>query len=828
MIDPFGRLPFAQALDWLVQQDVPAGEVLWVMPRIETVSEFKRLWAQHHAGQASLGPLIQTADRLSQPTALGPWLSLQADLVGILRQLPKLSGGSSPAQLWGLAQEYLELALRQVLLQKRNTDVLTDYSANNVFSAEETRVVAQLADTYRAELMSLLPRPEPMDRPVRQVVWFDDGETVPGLWLDLFFPDVPVQVFKLPAIEGPIPWQQLGNRRFFGDSSPVVLQIAPDETTQAQQAACQIVQWLREDPQQEVAVAVLDRLAARRMVGLLAQAGVLVDDRTGWRLSTSSVAGWFDQLLQRFAAHGQLDEMTQPFTGQPLECFKPWALGQSGSRCTLGKWSAAFLALFEQQGLDAVLQVDEAGQQLLTVLGLMQQVPSATEFDSKEFLAAWRSWAESQRFRPQDIESPVRMVPLLSTRMRSFARVLVLGCAQSHFQESPPGLLPPAVAQELGFPGPRLARVQKISALFELMLHSQKVRVLHCAQVAGKPEMLLPELSWLDIVLRDGADLELDWSSRWYRQLPSLEIEIHAQAEEDLRITALADSGSVPDSIRVTALDDWVACRLRFGLKHALPWPAQREEGRMRYEQLRGIFVHKVLEKTAGFMALPGQASQQLEAWKHALLDQAQAVWSQLDLADQATVYPFLRFFNQIVPRLAGKLMERQIQGWQFKGAEQNVEYRLTLQPSGTPLNLKGRVDRLDKRHSELAISDIKFTSPVALKARLKDPLTQPQLPAYQAILNSPDAQLDFLGLHKDKVDWVSFPPLGDEYQQQGFSSWGEVLLDELARELDSFFDGQNLWQPNPGDACDYCAVSGVCRPKAPLKSDTGEEGDDE
>jgi ATP-dependent helicase/nuclease subunit B len=831
-IDPFQATPFGLAFDWLAQSELDAQQVLWVMPRIETVGSFKRYWAQYHAGLAALGPWVQTADRLSQPAAMGPWLALQADLVGVLRELPLLGGGSSPSQLWGLAQEYLELALRQVLVQKRNTSALAEYAEHNTFAWEEAQVVATLAQTYQAELMDLLPKPaEPMGRQPLQVVWFDDGETVPGLWLELFYPGVPVQVFKLPAIEGPQPWQALGASRFAEKPNPVVLQVAPDETTQAQQAAHQILEWLRADPTTEIAVAVLDRLAARRMVGLLADVGVLVDDRTGWRLSTSNVAGWFDHLLRQFVEHGQLTAITQPFTGLPLEHLEPWAFGKSGNRYTLAQWAAAFAALFEKHGLDLALQPDEAGQQLLTVLGLMQQVPAETEFDAKEFLAAWRSWAESQRFRPLDIESPVRMVPLLSTRMRPFQRVLVLGCAQSHFQESPPGLLPPAVAQELGFPGPRLARIQKISALYELLLHSSEVTLLHSAQVAGKPEMLLPELTWLDIVLRDCASVEQHWSSSWHRTPANLEIEVQRQPEQALQITALGNAGSLPDSIRVTALDDWAACRLRFGLKHALPWPQQREEVAMRYQQLRGIFVHKVLEKTAQHMVLPGQPVNQLQAWKQTLLDQARLVWNNLELAQQATVYPFLKFFDQIVPRLAGKLMERQIQGWQFKGAEQKVEHKLVLQPGGASLALKGRVDRLDMRGDSLAISDIKFTNPAVLKKRLADPLSQPQLPAYQAMLNNPGAQLDFLGLHKDKVDWVSFPPLSDEYREQGFESWGDVLLSELSQELNSFFEGREVWQANPGDACEYCAVRSVCRPEthpAFHGGDAGEEGEDE
>jgi ATP-dependent helicase/nuclease subunit B len=831
-LDPSVGSPFESAFDWLGNTDIAPAEVLWVMPRIETVGGFKRTWALNHQGQPSLGPWLQTADRLSQPAAMGPWLALQADLVGVLRGMALLSGGSSRTQLWGLAQEYLELALRQVLVQKRNSTALAQYADDNTFAAEEAQVVATLAQTYHAELSALLPKPAvPTTRQPRQIIWFDDGETVPGLWLELFYPDVPVQVFKLPAIEGPAPWRQLGEMRFGQQPCPVVLQIAPDETTQAQQAAHQILTWLRADSTTEIAVAVLDRLAARRMVGLLADAGVLVDDRTGWRLSTSNVAGWFDQLLQQFADHGQLTSVQQPFSGQPLEHFDAWAFGKTGECHTLARWAGAFVALFEKYALDAALQTDEAGLQLLTVLGLMQQVPAHTEFDAQEFLAAWRSWAESQRFRPLDIESPVRMVPLLSTRMQQFKRVLVLGCAQSHFQESPPGLLPPAVAQELGFPGPRLARIQKVSALYELLVRSGEVCLVHSAQVAGKPETLLPELTWLDIVLRNSDDLDQHWSAKWHRVPANLEVQVREQAEQPLQLTALENRGSLPESIRVTALDDWAVCRLRFGLKHALPWPLQRDEGAMRYEQLRGIFVHKVLEKTAQHMATPGQPVNQLEAWKQTLLDQAQRVWSKLELDERATVYPFLKFFDQIVPRIAGKLMERQIQGWQFKAAEQQFEYPLVLQPGGALLTLKGRVDRLDARGDALAISDIKFTNPVVLRKRLADPLTQPQLPAYQAMMNTPGAQLDFLGLHKDKVDWVSFPPLSDEYLEQGFVSWGEVLLDELSRELNVFFEGKAVWQANPGDACEYCAVRGVCRPETlPQFNDgmAGEEGEDE
>lgn len=827
-VDPESASPFDMAFDWLKRAGIEAGDVLWIMPRIETVGSFKRCWALQHRGKPTLAPRIQTADRLSQPAAVGPWMALQADLVGVLRNLPVLASGASRAQLWALAQEYLELALRQVLVQKHNSTAISDYAGHNPFAAEEVQVVQQLAATYRAELMAMLPGLDHAGAPKpAQVVWFDDGETVPGLWLELVYPEVPVQVFKLPQVEGPAPWQNLGAARLLQQPSPVVLQIAPDENAQAQQSARQILDWLDADPDTEIAVAVLDRLAARRMVNLLAAVGVLVDDRTGWRLSTSNVAGWLDELLQRYASQGELSHLNQPFTGLPLEDFQPWACAKRDARLTLSDWATAFCELFQRFQLDDMLRQDEAGQQLMVLLGLMLQSPSQTGFDAHEFVAAWRYWAENQRFRPFDIESPVRMVPLLSTRLRRFKRVLVLGCAQSHFQESPPGLLPPAVAQALGFPGARLARIQKISALHELLLHSQQVTLLHCAQVSGKPDMLLPELTWLDIVLRDPEQVQAHWSAAWFRMLSNLEIQVREQPEQPLMLSALGNARSVPATLRVTALDDWMTCRLGFGLKHALPWVAQPREGGMGYQQLRGVFIHKVLEKTAVQMARPGQAVNQLETWKNTLRDQAERVWSQLSLAERSIVYPFLKFFDQIVPRVAGKLMERQIQGWQFRAAEESLQHELKLPSSPVPIVLKGRVDRLDVRGESIAISDIKFKKPSELKKRLADPLSQPQLPAYQMMLGSPDAQLDFLGLHKEGVEWVRFPELPDEWREAGFQSWGEVLFSELTRELNRFFSGEEIWPASPGKACEWCSVRGVCRPAvSPVQS--AEDDEDE
>jgi hypothetical protein len=820
--------PFKDAFEWISNNSVNPAKVLWVMPRIEILAQFRHYWAQQNPNQSLIGPWVQTADRLSQPAAMAPWLSLQADLVGVFRETSLIGAGASGTQLWSLAQEYLELAMRLVLLQNYNTSPLANYAQSNSFAAKESLVIFQLAQTYHAELMALVPKAAVYSHQMPEyIVWFDDGEAVPGYWLKKFYPNVPIQVFKLNAIENPQPWQELVRARFGEHANSIVLHVAPDETTQAQQAAHQILEWLSENSEDEITVAVIDRLAARRLIGLLADVGVLVDDRTGWRLSTSNVAGWFDQLLQQYIERGQLIEIVRPFTGFPIENVEPWVFGGADEPHTLSQWALAFCRLFERYDIEEALYRDEAGEQLLCALSVMRQSTSQTVFDAHEFQTAWRSLAESLRFRPQDIESPVRMVPLLSTRMCRFNRVLVLGCAQSHFQESPPSLLPPSVAQEFGFSKPRLARIQKISALYELLMYSNQVTLLHSAEVAGRPEMLLSELTWLDLLLRKVDGLSHEWSSVWHRTLGNFEMSVSALPEQPLKLKALQEGKSVPNTLRVTALDDWVACSLRFGLKHVLPWSQQRDLGSKSYEQLRGNFIHKVLERTAYQMAQAGQGLSELKVWKKVLLDQAQGVWERLEFKDRAIIYPFLKFFGQIVPRVAGKLMERQIQGWQFKAAEKEVVMTLKLQPSGYIVNLKGRIDRLDQRDDSLAIADIKFTNPTVLRKRLEQPLSQPQLPAYQVMLNHQSTQLDFLGLHSDNVDWVTFPSMSDDWKALGFLSWGDVLVSQLSTDLDHFFSGQVEWNASPGEACRWCDVKGICRPNGDMVTGGNEEDDE-
>ncbi|MCQ8894946.1 PD-(D/E)XK nuclease family protein [Limnobacter humi] len=816
--------PLDEALQWFAGQPLDPQRVLWIMPRVEAAAEFKTRFQSVMAARAGqpdgpvLSPHIQTADRLSQPAAPTAWWALKAELVSILQGLPNLTGGLSLPQVWALAQEYLDLALRLTWVRASGPTRWAEYLQSNAFSAEEGQVVSRLADAFGDELERQIASPSIPPQALDQIVWLDDGEPLPGWWIERFFPEVPVKRLSLPMIEGPQAWVDWVHRRWVSGPAgpvapPVVLHEAPDETAQAHQAAACIVNWLESTandsgPGRSITVAVLDRLAARRLVALLAEVGVQVDDRTGWRLSTANVAGWMDALLRQWVEQGQIDLFRHPLTGEVKPDAQPWAL--HGDR-TLAQWAQAVLDMLEHRGLLSDLLQDEAGRLVVQGWRQMRLLQADAQFSAAGLLAAWRHWAEQERFRPEDVRSPVRMVPLMSTRLRTLDHVLVLGCAASHFQESPPGLLPPAVAQELGFPGPRQARMQKLSALYELLNQAHVVSLVHCVQSAGKPESLLPELLWVGL-------LQQRFSYPGWQVVPNgQQVQVDACATEALALRALPDALSVPAQLSVTALDDFAACPLRFGLKHAMPWPRQRDEGLPSFPQLRGIFVHRVLEKAARQLQMPGVKVDDLQTWKTALQQQANAVWHGLTLEEQGLLHPFIAVFDRLIPRVAGQLMGRYLQGWRMDTAEARVDGALPLKQTGVDLPLSGRVDRLDRLGSHVSIVDIKFKPLPVLKKMAAEPLSAPQLPMYQALLKAPSAELMFLGIHTDDVAWVPMPPPTQEQSQQGQGNWGEVVWQTFAVELDAFFSAQADWQASPGDACTHCDAHWVCRPDSML-----------
>ena len=98
---------------------------------------------------------------------------------------------------------------------------------------------------------------------------------------------------------------------------------------EARAAELQVRRWLLEG-KSSIAIVAQDRLAARRVRALLERAEVLVQDETGWILSTMSVSTvlmrWLDALQSDFYYQDMLDLLKSPymFADQPANERKQW------------------------------------------------------------------------------------------------------------------------------------------------------------------------------------------------------------------------------------------------------------------------------------------------------------------------------------------------------------------------------------------------------------------------------------------------------------------------------------------------------------------------
>jgi hypothetical protein len=105
-----------------------------------------------------------------------------------------------------------------------------------------------------------------------------------------------------------------------------------------------------------------------------------------------------------------------------------------------------------------------------------------------------------------------------------------------------------------------------------------------------------------------------------------------------------------------------------------------------------------------------------------------------------------------------------------------------------------------------LRIVDLKTGNRQNVQRQAAQPLSWPQLAAYQWLLDEPAAQLDFLNIGTREVVTIPVEPPG------AGDGWGERWIDALRAALTRLADDAEPARPLPGAACVYCPVAGACR----------------
>jgi ATP-dependent helicase/nuclease subunit B len=304
---------------------------------------------------------------------------------------------------------------------------------------------------------------------------------------------------------------------------------------------------------QRIVVVSGDRRLARRLRALLERANIALDDRVGWRLSTSraaaTLAAWLDAVEGGFH-HRPLRDVLKSgfFVGEPVERPEPllaarleqalhfpprdaarppvtglaafsvladgrWPalferlqraaaeLPVSGPARLASDWADAVLASIASVGLAAGLADDDAGSQLVStvrkVRGALAGLPLRLGWAG--FRALLDREIEAATFRPlPGVAGPrVRLVTLDATAGLDADFIVLASATRAQLPGSAPGavLFNEAVRRELGLDGWADRQRLMLARLRDLLDAGREVRVTWAAERDDEPAQPSP---WLE------------------------------------------------------------------------------------------------------------------------------------------------------------------------------------------------------------------------------------------------------------------------------------------------------------------------------------------
>lgn len=614
---------------------------------------------------------------------------------------------------------------------------------------------------------------------------------------------------------------------------------AVDLEGQCRSAAHAIAAWLVQG-MRHIAIVAVDRMAARRLRALLERQSILVQDETGWTVSTASVAHVLDRLLalRQDDAYYQdlLDLLKSPFVFHDLEDGlrlqavagleaairaqgvatgwqrhmqlarrqAPAALpllerldraraALSAGRCRLADWQSRLLAALEHIGAVDALAADTAGRQLLHLLETLGREVSA--HPAAYPWSEWREWLaqrlEQCTFRDTDIVSPVRLIPLQDARLRDFQAALLIGADAAHL---PPrdgqALFNDALRRELGLPTTEQRHGELRGALDELLCQVPEVL---CTWQAWSGSEANPPSPWLELLegfhrLAYGSSLRVDEGGAldW------------AVAQGSATIRPEPRPARLPERLSASAWQSLVDCPYRYYARHLLRLGELEVVPEEMEKRDYGERVHAILHD---FHA------------RHPRLADTDPLMLRDDLAqisgrefDQARQQSYLALGWQLrwERRLAAYVewaVAWERQGYRWRSGEARLERPLEW-AAGQGLLLHGRADRLDDGPQGPAVLDYKTRPREALRSRLKTPGEDVQLPFYALLAEA--AQAAYVALDDERVAALGLEgDLGEAADREA---------KRIAQTMASMARGDALPAQGAVATCVHCEMRGLCR----------------
>lgn len=605
----------------------------------------------------------------------------------------------------------------------------------------------------------------------------------------------------------------------------------------------EVQRWLGQG-RQSIALVAADRVAARRARALLERDGVLVQDETGWKLSTTRAAALVDAWLEVIAADAYhrdlLDLVKSPFVfgdlaeasrqagllqleeglvrhnlayglgrfeamlarqagcGEAVELLKRVAAARRPmprTSATAADWLAGLERALEGLGAVDRLAQDAAGATLLALLRARREELAAVP--ARLTFGEWREWLnrelENAAFVDRSIDSPVVMTHLAAMRLRRFDAAVLIGADRDNLAPARARSVfgNQAVRAELGLPLPAEAAARLRDDLAGLIVCCGEVTATWQTLRGDEANLPCPELSLLSVLHASawGDDLVAPHA------VPPL-----AAAANGTPMPRPAAPQRVPLRLSASAYASLMACPYQFFARRMLGL-VQAEEVREALEKRDyGEFVHRILQRFhAAHPQLSGRADEVLTEELKAISREVFAPEIEANFLEHAWLARWL----DCVPGYIAWQKAREAAGWRHAGGELTREIALPLAGGGS-LALHGRLDRIDRRADGAeAVLDYKTQDAQGLKRRLADAGEDVQLACYALLQGERVTEAAYLALDGEKPAELALPDVQGMAREQG---------ERLAAAVAALRAGASLPAHGTQAVCEWCEARGLCR----------------
>ena len=611
--------------------------------------------------------------------------------------------------------------------------------------------------------------------------------------------------------------------------------------------------WLNQG-KRAIAIIAQDRLTARRVRARLERVQILIADESGWTLSTTTASSlvmrWLDLVSNDFYFRDLFDLLHSPFllseevrqsvrnelekllieanyiggvqklraiversqrsdgTARLIDAFISAGLQFGRKPRTLSRWLRALIETFHQLGATSALRNDAAGADLLQLLQTL-----AIELENERdvySLNEWRRWLdrelENASFRDTSIASAVVLTHLGLTDGRRFEGVILLGADADHLPSpSSHALFNDAVLHQLGLPNAAAHRELELQRLMQVFAQADAALVTWQAAKGNEPNPASPY--WARLIafhrVAYGEDLAETELAQWLDNNPVI-----AGDDSDFGVRLMPRPSApqlLPGSFSASDYSSLIACPYQFFVRRMLAIREHDEVAEAMEKKDYGELVHRILAEFHG--RYPVVSIYDDGKLVQSLREISERIFRSAPDSDSLSRAWRLRW-ERIIPAYLSWQREREHQGWRWQASEVVAESPLEL-GSGSVVQLRGRLDRIDRRQDELnhenfSVLDYKTGNERQLKNRAADPDEDSQLPFYAMLASPMPSELAYVAL--ESIPIMAHVMAGEVE---------EIALDHRRRLQTTLNDialGKGLPAHGIDGVCAFCEAQGVCR----------------